>query len=85
LFVNQSSSEDHYYYNSCRNGSFLMPISHEVNAEKGTQFFIRNRTVTERGLIGDRAYILIDQETGKVASAKNSRKWEISLTFVLPL
>jgi uncharacterized protein YcbX len=31
--------------------------------------------VTERGLIGDRAYALIDQETGKVASAKNPRKW----------
>ncbi len=31
--------------------------------------------VTERGLIGDRAYALIDQKTGKVASAKNPRKW----------
>lgn len=31
--------------------------------------------VTERGLIGDRVYALIDQETGKVASAKNPRKW----------
>jgi len=32
--------------------------------------------VTERGLVGDRAYALIDKETGKVASAKNPRKWE---------
>ena len=31
--------------------------------------------ITERGLLGDRAYALIDQETGKVASAKNPRKW----------
>jgi MOSC domain-containing protein len=31
--------------------------------------------ITERGLIGDRSYALIDQETGKVASAKNPRKW----------
>jgi uncharacterized protein YcbX len=31
--------------------------------------------VTERGLIGDRTYALIDQNTGKVASAKNPRKW----------
>ncbi|MBI2648416.1 MAG: MOSC domain-containing protein [Thaumarchaeota archaeon] len=31
--------------------------------------------VTERGLLGDRAYALVDQETGKVASAKNPRKW----------
>ena len=31
--------------------------------------------VTERGLLGDRAYALFDPETGKVASAKNPRKW----------
>ena len=31
--------------------------------------------LTERGLVGDRSYVLIDQETGKVASAKNPRKW----------
>ncbi len=31
--------------------------------------------VTERGLVGDRTYGIIDQETGKVASAKNPRKW----------
>ena len=31
--------------------------------------------ITERGLIGDRAYALIDQKTGKAASAKNPRKW----------
>jgi uncharacterized protein YcbX len=37
--------------------------------------------VTERGLIGDRAYALIDKETGKVASAKNPRKWERLFDF----
>lgn len=31
--------------------------------------------VTSRGLSGDRAYALIDAETGKVASAKNPRRW----------
>jgi len=31
--------------------------------------------VTERGLVGDRAYALVDPSTGKVASAKNPRKW----------
>ncbi len=31
--------------------------------------------VTERGAVGDRAYALLDRETGKVASAKNPRKW----------
>lgn len=31
--------------------------------------------VTERGLLGDRAYALVDASDGKVASAKNPRKW----------
>ena len=31
--------------------------------------------VTERGLLGDRAYALVDRSTAKVASAKNPRKW----------
>src|SRR5207249_11970497 len=31
--------------------------------------------VTERGLIGDRVYAVVDKKTGKVASAKNPTKW----------
>src|SRR5919202_626897 len=31
--------------------------------------------VTQRGLLGDRAYALVDSADGKVASAKNPRKW----------
>jgi uncharacterized protein YcbX len=31
--------------------------------------------VTDRGLLGDRAYALVDSLDGKVASAKNPRKW----------
>jgi uncharacterized protein len=31
--------------------------------------------ITERGLIGDRTYAVVDKQTGKVASAKNPRKW----------
>ena len=30
--------------------------------------------VTQRGVLGDRAYALIDSADGKVASAKNSRR-----------
>jgi MOSC domain-containing protein len=37
--------------------------------------------VTERGLLGDRAYALIDEATGKVVSAKNPRKWPTLLDF----
>ena len=31
--------------------------------------------VTERGLLGDRVYALVDPTNGKVASVKNPRKW----------
>ncbi|MDJ0926521.1 MAG: MOSC domain-containing protein [Gammaproteobacteria bacterium] len=31
--------------------------------------------LTERGLLGDRAHALLDTETGRVASAKQPRKW----------
>ncbi|MBI2913634.1 MAG: MOSC domain-containing protein, partial [Chloroflexi bacterium] len=31
--------------------------------------------VTERGLLGDRAYALMDIESGKIVSAKSPRKW----------
>ncbi len=31
--------------------------------------------VTEHGVLGDRAYALVDQSDGKVVSAKNPRKW----------
>lgn len=37
--------------------------------------------LTERGLFGDRAFALVDPETGKVASAKNPRKWPIMFDF----
>jgi uncharacterized protein YcbX len=31
--------------------------------------------VTERGLVGDRRFALVDRSTGKIAGAKNPRKW----------
>src|SRR5881396_3763336 len=31
--------------------------------------------ITERGIFGDRAYGVVDKETGKLVSAKNPRKW----------
>jgi len=37
--------------------------------------------VGERGLVGDRAHALVDRETGKVASAKNPRKWPTLFDF----
>src|SRR6059036_257730 len=44
--------------------------------------------VSECGLLGDRAYALIDSSDGKVATAKNPRKWphlfDFRATFVGP-
>jgi len=44
--------------------------------------------VTERGVLGDRAYALVDQSDGKVVSAKNPRKWpglfDYRAAFVAP-
>jgi uncharacterized protein YcbX len=37
--------------------------------------------VAERGLLGDRAYALVDAGDGKVASAKNPRKWPNLFAF----
>src|SRR6185503_18310647 len=31
--------------------------------------------ITDRGLLGDRAFAVVDSSDGKVASAKNPRKW----------
>ena len=45
--------------------------------------------VTERGLLGDRAYALIDRSDGKAATAKNPRKWpslfDFRATFIEPV
>ncbi|MBI1884808.1 MAG: MOSC domain-containing protein [Chloroflexi bacterium] len=44
--------------------------------------------VTQRGLLGDRVYALVDSGDGKVVSAKNPRKWakmfEFRAAFVQP-
>ena len=37
--------------------------------------------ITERGLLGDRAYALVDSSDGKVATAKNPRKWPTLFDF----
>jgi uncharacterized protein len=43
---------------------------------------------TERGMLGDRNYALVDKATGKVVSAKNPRKWhamfEFSAAYITP-
>ncbi len=51
------------------------PVKSMMGEELGTS------EVTERGLLGDRVYALMDPSTGKVASAKNPRKWPDLFNF----
>lgn len=37
--------------------------------------------LSARGLLGDRSYALVDRSTGKIASAKNPRKWPDMFKF----
>ena len=67
-------------------GSVVSLWRYPVKSMMGEEF---NRAdVTECGLLGDRAYALIDRSDGKVASAKNPRKWphlfDFRAAFVAP-
>lgn len=42
---------------------------------------LQSAEITSRGLLGDRAYALVDNDDGKVGSAKNPRKWSTLFTF----
>ncbi len=54
-------------------GSIFSLLRYPVKSMMGEELTVGD--VTENGLIGDRAYALIDNDTGKIASAKNPRKW----------
>jgi len=60
-------------------GSVVSLWRYPVKSMLGEELYATE--VTERGLLGDRAYALIDPATGKVVSAKNPRKWEKLLDF----
>lgn len=54
-------------------GSVVSLWRHPVKSMMGEELSASN--VTERGLLGDRAYAVVDSSDGKVGSAKNPRKW----------
>jgi len=51
------------------------PVKSMMGEKVGSAYF------TEHGMLGDRAYALVDKATGKVASAKNPRKWPTLFGF----
>jgi len=54
-------------------GSVVALWRYPVKSMMGEELNASN--VTHAGLLGDRAYAIVDAETGKVASAKNPKKW----------
>jgi uncharacterized protein YcbX len=54
-------------------GSVMSILRYPVKSMMGEELTVAD--VMEGGLVGDRAYALIDNSTGKIASAKNPRKW----------
>jgi uncharacterized protein len=59
--------------NSSSLGSVVAIWRYPVKSMMGEE--LNASDITERGLLGDRAYALVDSETGRVVSAKNPRKW----------
>jgi uncharacterized protein len=60
-------------------GSVLTLWRYPIKSMLGEQ--ISSGRFSERGLAGDRAYAVIDRETGRIGSAKNPRKWFRLVTF----
>ena len=60
-------------------GSVLSLWRYPIKSMMGEE--LNASAITERGLLGDRAYALMGRSTGKVASAKNPRKWSKLFDF----
>lgn len=54
-------------------GSVSALWRYPVKSMQGEQ--ISSAPITERGILGDRAYAILDKDTGHIASAKHPRKW----------
>ena len=67
-------------------GSVVSLWRYPVKSMMGEELNVSD--VTQQGLLGDRAYALVDPSNGKVASAKNPRKWgklfDFRATFIDP-
>jgi len=61
------------------NGSVVALWRYPVKSMMGEE--LNAAEVSKAGLLGDRAYALVDGSDGKVASAKNPRKWPSLFDF----
>ena len=62
-----------------RGGSVVGLWRYPVKSMMGEE--VNAAEVTERGLVGDRQFAVVDAATGKVAGAKNPRSGATSSTF----
>src|SRR5947199_6119319 len=60
-------------------GSVVSLWRYPVKSMMGEE--LTSAEITKFGLLGDRAYAVLDVETGKVASAKNPKKWPDLFSF----
>ena len=60
-------------------GSVASLWRYPVKSMQGEE--LNSSQVGEHGLLGDRAYALVDAQDGKIASAKNPRKWPNLFAF----
>ena len=56
-----------------RAGSVVALWRYPVKSMMGEE--LNSSEVTDRGLLGDRQFAIVDRATGKVGGAKNPRKW----------
>jgi uncharacterized protein YcbX len=54
-------------------GSVVTVWRYPVKSMQGEE--LNGAAITERGVLGDRAYAVLDRATGHIASAKHPRKW----------
>ena len=73
LFVSQAQETTTTTTATTAAGTVVSLWRYPVKSMLGEE--LNSSYVTERGLVGDRSYAVLDKETGKVASAKNPRKW----------
>jgi uncharacterized protein YcbX len=62
-----------------RDGFVAQLWRYPVKSMRGEQ--IEASEVTDRGLLGDRFFALVDEDSGKIISAKNPRKWPDMFDF----
>ncbi len=56
-------------------GSVVAVWRYPVKSMQGEE--LNATAITERGVLGDRAYAILDRATGHIASAKHPRKWHM--------